>query len=750
MTASLPLREIGTLWVGGPLSWFEQLCLASFVDAGQPITLFHYEPIPNVPKGVTLRDGREVIDTNVFLRHRAKDSLALFADRFRLHMIRQNPGMVWVDSDVYCHQPLRGDQPYVMGFELPGKARVNNAVLGLPANSDLLAQMIAFTEDDHPIPPFLKPARQQELRAAADAGQPVHISDLPWGTWGPLMLTHFVGKLGLMDKVQPLAAYYPVPFTERLAYLGPADLVRAELTKDSTLIHLWASNKRELGAHCGGVPPRDSWLAQALHRHSITPAAAPIRARGQVQFDTALLDEITAPITRFADAGGGARGLALAAHARFGCTIDLIDMMADGNFATQPQPWVADYRRFLTENGVPETHIREVRRPVDLRPAGMVAMLGTLCAAPDVRPLLRVLVKRGLAETGLLVTDLRKGAGIMPWLGQFGTPQPLGSREEGDTVWTRTRFQLPQLTDADRLRLTWRSGKSSLTGPDGFVTEGDGYALLFRPGAQDTLVVTFDNLDMVAQSHTERKPWGYDFVTASGWSLLSAMAPGWTWYRDPFPQAEFDRLRDEGFFSRFQRVIFYGASMGGYAAGAFSAACPGADVVAINPQSTLDRRLVPWERRYRKAWDRDFSGPYGDAAIASQTARKVTVLYDPHEPLDRAHADRFTGDNVLKLRAPWMGHRMGSAMAAMGILSGVIREALAGTLTQHDLSQRLRNRHALPRFQRELFDKALKRHGPDLAARVARHALTRSNDPFFRAQLARLGSPPAAPPGDLS
>ena len=27
-------REVGTLWIGGPLSWLEQLCLKSFVDKG--------------------------------------------------------------------------------------------------------------------------------------------------------------------------------------------------------------------------------------------------------------------------------------------------------------------------------------------------------------------------------------------------------------------------------------------------------------------------------------------------------------------------------------------------------------------------------------------------------------------------------------------------------------------------------------------------------------------------------------------
>jgi len=62
-------REVGTLWIGGPLSWLEQLSLKSFVDKGQQITLFSYDDIPNVPEGVIRRDGREIIDTEDFIKY---------------------------------------------------------------------------------------------------------------------------------------------------------------------------------------------------------------------------------------------------------------------------------------------------------------------------------------------------------------------------------------------------------------------------------------------------------------------------------------------------------------------------------------------------------------------------------------------------------------------------------------------------------------------------------------------------------
>ena len=164
--------------------------------------------------------------------------------------------------------------------------------------------------------------------------------------------------------------------------------------------------------------------------------------------------------------------------------------------------------------------------------------------------------------------------------------------------------------------------------------------------------------------------------------MLGVMANGWTWYRDPWVSDQFDDLAASGFFAGFERVVFYGASMGGYAACAFSGAAPAAEVVAISPQSTVDRTVVPWETRYKTVWAADFSGKYGDAALVSTAARRVSLIYDPYEPLDAGHADRFTAANVMKLRANLLGHRLGSSLLQMGILNPIILGALNGSLTE--------------------------------------------------------------------
>lgn len=753
------MREVGTLWIGGPLSWLEQLCLKSFVDRGQRITLFSYHDIPNVPEGVIRRDGREVLDTDQFLKYEKKDSFALFADLFRVHMLRACPGMIWVDTDVYCWQPLAYDDDIVMGFELPGETRVNNAVLALPPDHPMLAEMLDFTADPFAIPPFLRRAPREELEEAAARGEPVHVSQMPWGTWGPLMVTHFAAKHGIGRRIQPVEAFYPVTFPDRLQFLRRSLRVEAFLTPETTGLHLWASNKRELGIRHDGLPPPGSFLADLCERHGINAAAAPIAGRGKRVFDAGLVGQIDlAGVDRFADVGGTGQSVALAAHARWGCAIDLVDVDHKGRFLPAPSSWVAPYRAFLLAHDVPAAAIRRVGAEGDLRHAQVVSALAGFGDTSKIAGIRRMLDK-GLAPGGRVILDIRKGSGGFPFLKEFGEVVKLLEREDQGTQVTRVMLKTKGGTVAAAAPVTapaapqpqpepqaepqaepddWPAIARGLAGPDGFFREGAEHAMLFVPRSPDVLVVTFDNLDIAMDKREDRRPWGFSFIEKQGWSMLGVTAAGWTWFRDPWVSSQFDRLRDEGFFARFGRVVFYGASMGGYGACAFCAACPGADVVAISPQSTLDRALVPWETRYRTAWGRDFSGPYGDAAQASRSARRVTLLYDPYEPLDAAHVARFEAPNVMALRTPLLGHRLGSSLHQMGILSPVALGALDGTLTEAAFYRLLRARRTFPRYQRELFQRALDRGHEALARRLGRWVLTRGPNPYIRKAMAAM------------
>jgi hypothetical protein len=441
------------------------------------------------------------------------------------------------------------------------------------------------------------------------------------------------------------------------------------------------------------------------------------------------------PVHVFADVGGRGCALALAAHARWGCAIDLIDLDAKGRFPDAASSWLAVYHAALLQGGVPADRIRHVRQAGDLRPADLISNLSGFGDVSKIKHLEPVLQK-SLQDGTRMVMDVRAGSGAFPYLKPYGSNTPLSVRQVDGISITRILFRASPQTPRDR-PAPWAAIARDLAGDTGFYRENPDHSFLYIARG-DTLVVTFDNLDIAMEKREDRRPWGFSFIEKQGFSMLGVMANGWTWYRDPWVWAQFDDLRDTGFFAGFKRVVFYGASMGGYAACAFVPACPGADVVAISPQSTLDKALVPWESRYHTAWGRDFSGHYGDAAAVSQAAGRVTLLFDPYEPLDAAHVARFDGPNVMKLRTPLLGHRLGSSLQQMGILSQITLGALNGTLTELEFYQTIRARKTFQRYQRELFKRALARGRTGLARKLGRWVLTRGSNRYIAKEMLEL------------
>lgn len=278
----------------------------------------------------------------------------------------------------------------------------------------------------------------------------------------------------------------------------------------------------------------------------------------------------------------------------------------------------------------------------------------------------------------------------------------------------------------------WRENLRAIGEAEGFYEElGNEHTALFVQRGK-TLIVSFENLDHIYDREDDRMPWGYGFVLSRGWSMLGLMAHGWSWYRDEDVFDFFDRLRDEGFFEQFDKVVFYGASMGGYAASIFSAAAPGATVVAISPQATLDREIAPWETRYHKAWRRDFSGRYAFGPDMVETASDVHIFYDPRMATDAMHASLFRGENVHKYRCRFLGHRIASLWISLGLLKPVVEGCVTGDLTASQFYDWMRARREHPRFQKELLGTLMRMNRPGLLIQYCSAVLARRRAPHFR------------------
>lgn len=735
MTGPADLAAVGALCLAGRLGWADQLCLKTHAAAGHAVSLFSYGPVAGIPAGVSHRAAREILEPGPILDPAAADPV-LFADLFRLHLLHRCPAMIWVDLSSLCLAPLNPVDGYLFAPEQTGAAQIGTAILALPAKSPVLADMLAFTADPFAIPPFAKPELRRAYVMARADGKPVHVSRQPAGVWGGLMLAHFIAKHRLQDRAFDPALLYPLAKSEQQLLEKPQARVLRRLGL--------AVRAVQMGQGQGALrPPAGSYLAELAAHHGIRlpkavagaplPDPAPVPASAWL----ALLAETgLGSVALIADIGGQARDLVLATQARFDCDVLLVDVAADGRFGRSESGWIAPYLVALAAQGVAAERIRVARKAEALRPADLVCCLADRADHALQPGALAPVLKACLHADSRLIADIRKGSGGYKVLNAMGEVQTLSKREERGQSVARVllspKAPAPVADDGG-----WAAIARDLAGAHGFYRANASHSFLFIPRGP-VLVVTFDNLDLAMGKREDRRPWGFSFVEKQGFSMLGVMANGWTWYRDPWVSDQFDQLAASGFFAGFDRVVFYGASMGGYAACAFSGAAPGADVVAISPQSTVDRRVVPWETRYKTVWDADFSGKYGDAALVSGSARRVTLLYDPFEPLDAGHANRFTLPNTLKLRANLMGHRLGSSLLQMGILTPIILEALGGTLTEAGFYRLLRARRGFPRYQRELFHRLVAHGHPGLARKLGDYLLRQSDNRAIRQAMAAL------------
>ena len=276
--ANLP--AISSLWIGGELSWLEQLCLKSFADAGHRTTLYSYDPISNVPEGVLTADAATIYPREPMLKHARTGSPAIHADMWRLHLLKKTDE-VWVDADMYCYRPFDYSSEHIYGWEKHPHL-VCNAVLGLPKDSPALNEMLEFFSDPYVIAPWLSADQIHELEKERDAGTPVHITEQTWGFTGPASVTYFLKKTGEIKHALPVEAFYPVPFkTRNHLILTRFNSDVNDMINDNTRgVHFWARRmKPRLEEKENNTPRTNSFMDRLISKHNIDPKLAPIKPK---------------------------------------------------------------------------------------------------------------------------------------------------------------------------------------------------------------------------------------------------------------------------------------------------------------------------------------------------------------------------------------------------------------------------------------------------------------------------------------
>ena len=268
--------QIGMLWIEGPLSFLEQLCIKSFLDVGQHVCLYTYGEVTNVPEAVELRDAREVLPDHDVILHGRTKSPALHSDKFRFHMLAKNQDMIWADTDAYCVKPFTTQNGHLHGWLAPHE--INGGVLALPADSPTLYDMLDYTSDPYRIPHWLPPRFRYGLVRDALAGTPKHVSEMVWGVWGPRALTWLLQQNKESRFTSPQEVLYPISYKDRRAISRPSGNAERFLTENTMSIHFYGRRVRAfLRNRFDGVPHPDSLIGRLAVKHGIDPHAAPVQ-----------------------------------------------------------------------------------------------------------------------------------------------------------------------------------------------------------------------------------------------------------------------------------------------------------------------------------------------------------------------------------------------------------------------------------------------------------------------------------------
>ncbi len=221
-----------------------------------------------------------------------------------------------------------------------------------------------------------------------------------------------------------------------------------------------------------------------------------------------------------------------------------------------------------------------------------------------------------------------------------------------------------------------------------------------------TLVITFENAQGdFSETDLFRHGWGAKLFRAQKVSHIAVKPKAGDWYQAPCLSPALAKLRAAGLFDQFDNIVTYGTSMGGFAAIAFADQVQATTVLALSPQTTLNRDLVPWEKRFPVARKQTWMGDNNDAVGKSLHAKRVLCVYDMHHPLDRAHVARLDQPNLHHINTPFQGHGIAIPLVKLKAAKPLLAYALGETEDLTPFYAALRGRKAQERYFKQIAGK---------------------------------------------
>lgn len=239
------LPDIVTFW-HGPLDTLRRTCLRSQLAAGHKVTVYSFDPIPDLPAGVQNSEAEAILPHAFSEKLRPpqpdgswRDWTTLqFSDFFRMRLMAMGLGL-WLDADVFLLKPVEFDpaKPY---FAWERRRRLGNSVLHLPRDHMIVRAFEALMEQDELTPEWLSLSHRLSFAMQRLRGGSQRVSDLRIAIYGPPALTILARRSDDLRHALPKKSFYAVHSEPRL-FFEPSNF--SGIIDDPDVIGLHISGK---------------------------------------------------------------------------------------------------------------------------------------------------------------------------------------------------------------------------------------------------------------------------------------------------------------------------------------------------------------------------------------------------------------------------------------------------------------------------------------------------------------------------
>ena len=210
-------NTIQGLWIGDKLSTMERLSISSFIKNDNEYHLYVYEDIDNLPDGVVIKDGNEILTEEQIFAYKSgegKGSYSAFSNYFRYKLLLERGGW-WADTDMVCIKKIDHKQEHVFATEPYMNINyITSGMIKAPVGCEIMRDCWSVCQEKDP-------------------------NKIAWGEVGPRLIRSAVSsKLsGYSEFIVPYQQFCPVGFEQWTDFINP----NKKLTfKDNTYcIHMW-------------------------------------------------------------------------------------------------------------------------------------------------------------------------------------------------------------------------------------------------------------------------------------------------------------------------------------------------------------------------------------------------------------------------------------------------------------------------------------------------------------------------------